>query len=427
MSPTTASIVFAIGIFVLFLLDRNEKERASLAIWIPVVWLSIGGSRMVSQWLQIAPATSADQLIEGSPLDRSILMGLMALGIYVLVQRRRAVARILRGNLLVVVFLAYCALSTAWSDYPLVALKRWFKTCGDIVMVMLVLTDPNPAEAMKRVFARFGFLLIPTSILLIKYYPELGRGYANYTWEPVVMGVTTGKNLLGMICMISGAGALWRLLHEIRSNRRGRVTGPVVAQCVLLAMITWLFWLANSMTSLLCFLLAGIFTVVGTMTRLAERPLLLHSLVVLALGVAASVLFLNVGGSFLSSVGRDPSLTGRTDVWEAALRYADNPIFGAGYESFWLGERLEKIWAIFWWHPNEAHNGYLEVYLNLGWAGVLLFALVLLSGYRHIIASLKHDREVGACDSASLWPSLRTILRKQLFEAFNHCGSCSCS
>jgi len=43
-----------------------------------------------------------------------------------------------------------------------------------------------------------------------------------------------------------------------------------------------------------------------------------------------------------------------------------NPWIGAGFESFWLGPRLNKLWAQYNFMPNQAHNGYIEIYLNLG-------------------------------------------------------------
>jgi exopolysaccharide production protein ExoQ len=74
----------------------------------------------------------------------------------------------------------------------------------------------------------------------------------------------------------------------------------------------------------------------------------------------------------LKLLDRDPTLTGRVFIWQQAAALQPNPILGAGFESFWLGERLQKMWAIHWWHPNEAHNGYIETYLNLGIVGCVL-------------------------------------------------------
>jgi len=51
MTPRVATIAFALGILGLFSLDGKRKGRGSIAMWIPVIWLSIAGSRMISQWL----------------------------------------------------------------------------------------------------------------------------------------------------------------------------------------------------------------------------------------------------------------------------------------------------------------------------------------------------------------------------------------
>src|SRR5437870_1930094 len=179
MSASIATVVCGFVILALFLFDRDRKSRVSSALWIPVVWLSMGASRAVSQWLgRVGPAASAEDLyLEGSPLDAFILAGLLAAGLAVLFARRRSARTFLRANGPLLVFFFYCAVSVLWSDYPFVAFKRWTKAFGDLVMVLVVLTDPDPSASVKRVLARSGFLLIPLSDLLIKYYPELGRYY----------------------------------------------------------------------------------------------------------------------------------------------------------------------------------------------------------------------------------------------------------
>jgi O-antigen ligase len=68
-----------------------------------------------------------------------------------------------------------------------------------------------------------------------------------------------------------------------------------------------------------------------------------------------------------------------------------NRLIGAGFESFWMGDRLAQIWRIYWNHPNQAHDGYLEIYLNLGWIGEGLLALVIISGYRTVISKVRRN------------------------------------
>ena len=61
-----------------------------------------------------------------------------------------------------------------------------------------------------------------------------------------------------------------------------------------------------------------------------------------------------------------------------------NPLVGTGYESFWLGPRLKDVWAQTGAGINEAHNGYLEVYLNQGLIGLVLLGGFLIASYRTI-------------------------------------------
>jgi O-antigen ligase len=390
-----ATVLFVSGIVGLFLFNRDKKARTSKALWLPVIWLLITGSRSVSQWLQMGPVSSADAYLEGSPLDRNIYAGLVALGILVLISRRARVMRLLKTNAPILIFLAYCLLSIAWSDFPDVAFKRWIKFVGDHVMVMIVLTDLDRLRAIKQVFARVSFLLLPLSILFIKYYPDLGRGYSRWEGKVSYTGVSTDKNMLGMACLIFGLASLWCLLQELRERGLSLRNLPMIAHAVVVGMTLWLLLLVNSMTSLSCFLLAGSVMVATSLGKTARRPGRVHVMVVTVLVISFAVLFLNLGSFLLSAMGRDPSLTGRTDIWATALRLAPNPILGAGFESFWLGKRLEAIWEIYWFHPIESHNGYIETYLNLGWAGVVLLAFVMLTGYRNVVTLLQRDPEAG--------------------------------
>ena len=171
--------------------------------------------------------------VEGNPLDALVFATLIVGGLVVLITRRRRVSTFLRANGPLLVFLLYCVLSVLWSDYPEVAFKRWIKAIGDTVMVLIVLTDPEPTAAIKRLLARAGFLLIPPSILLIKYYPSLGRGYSPWTGEAYNNGVALHKNGLGYIALIFGLGSLWYLLEALLGGKRPRATGPLIAIALL--------------------------------------------------------------------------------------------------------------------------------------------------------------------------------------------------
>jgi len=252
--------------------------------------------------------------------------------------------------------------------------------------------------AVKRVLARGAFLLIPASVYLVKYNPDLGRVYSPFTGEASYTGVTSNKNQLGYVCLLFGLGAAWRIIVDLRDWRgnRGSRIRHLIAQSAVLVMVLWLFHMANSMTSFACFLMASTLLIATNFWALGRRAWMVHAFVATILAVSVSALFLDVGSGLLQTMGRDPSLTGRTDIWKLVLGMAHSPLFGTGFDSFWLGKRLEHIWDIYWWHPVEAHDGYIDIYLNLGLVGLILLTLVLVAGYRNIIAAFRRDSRSGS-------------------------------
>jgi exopolysaccharide production protein ExoQ len=253
------------------------------------------------------------------------------------------------------------------------------------------LSDRKPFAAVKRLLARATYLLIPLSILFIKYYPDLGKGYGRWDWKAHYTGVTTDKNTLGAICLLFGLGALWRFLAAYNDRKGLDRTRRLIAHSVILAMVLWLFWIANSMTSLSCFLLGSTLLWAANSRLVVRRPAVVHLLVAAVLFVSVSVLFLGLSPGILKTMGRDPTLTDRTAIWALIASMPVHPLLGTGFESFWLGPRLERIWSVYTWGPAEAHNGYIEVFLNLGWTGVALLAAVLATGYRTVVAAYRRN------------------------------------
>ena len=146
----------------------------------------------------------------------------------------------LKANWPIVWYFLYCLLSVIWSDFPDISIKRWIKATGDVVMALVVVTDAQPVAALRRLFSRVGFLLIPASALLIKYYPYLGRKYDPWIGTQSVTGVTTDKNLLGVTTYILALGALWQALRLWRESSLPNRSRQLLAQCTLLGFGIWI-------------------------------------------------------------------------------------------------------------------------------------------------------------------------------------------
>lgn len=295
-------------------------------------------------------------------------------------------------------FLFYCAVSTAWSDYPDVAFKRWVRLLGDFIVVLIVLTDRDRLGAIKRVLSCVGIILFPLSILLNKYYPEFARYYDTWSGRQFFSGVALDKNMLGMTCLVYGIGMLWRLVTTYKEPRGRQRTRRLLAQAIIVAMVFYLFKDADSMTSESCFIMMGGLIVAMTFSKMARKPIVIHLMVATIVGITFSTLFLHIGGGFaFQELGRNSNLTGRTEIWSGLVHFSGNPIFGTGFDSFWLGDRMKRIWAAGGqlYGINEAHNGYLETYLNLGWIGIALLAACIVTGYRNILTALRFEPEIG--------------------------------
>src|SRR5579863_150693 len=397
MTPAIATAVFVIGILSLFLLDRDREVRTSSALWIPILWLLINGSRAVSTWPQQSSAggTAGDEYIDGSPLDRAVFLTLLIVGLIVLLRRGPQVTKLLWANAPIILFFAFCLASIFWSDYTFIAFKRWTKAIGDIVMVLIVFTDLEPEAALKRLILRAGYVLVPLSVLFIKYYPDLGRSLNQWSWNFMYSGVSTTKNGLGTTCLVCGLVPLWRFFAVYRDKEEPRRGGKMAAYTAMVVMVLWLFFTADSMTSLSCFLMAGGLILVTNIRAFEGKPWVAHFLIAVMLSLSLFALFFDTGGNIVGSLGRDSTMTGRTGIWKAVLSVGGNPLIGTGFESFWMGERLHRVWDLTAKGIQEAHNGYLEVYLNLGWIGIGLLALVIASGYRNAVAVYRRNADAG--------------------------------
>jgi len=361
---------------------------------------------------------SPDQFLDGSPLDSVIFAGLEMGALVVLLTRGARCTALLRSNRPLIVFFVYCAVSVLWSDFPFVALKRWVKATGNLVMILVVLTEDDPRAAVKRLLAYTGFLLIPLSVLLIKYHPEFGRGFDPWTGRAYNVGVGMNKNGLGVVCLIFGLGALWQSVAVLLSGKRRR-TGQLIAHGAISATALWLFWMADSATAFGCFLVGGTLIVLARWRWFARGQAAVHILTAAIISLSVLGVLVNTDVGLVETMGRDSTLTDRTHLWEDVLRVPINPLLGTGFESFWLGDRAKSLWEKYKWQPNQAHNGYLEVYLNSGWLGVALLGFVLAWGYRNVIGELHKDSELGGLRLALFMVAMLYNLTEAAFKVIH--------
>lgn len=391
-----ATLITFAFIVLLLRLSRERNARMSWAMLIPIVWFAIICSRPVSNWIQPDQGTDYMQRFsEGSPLDASVYSVLLALGLLVLNRRMLRLKALFQSNLPVFLYFFYTALSVSWSDDPPVAFKRWIKSLGDLVVILVILTEEDHEAAIRRLYTVVGAVMLPLSVLFILFYPSLGTSYDPLGHVTTYTGVATFKNLLGITCMACGLGALWSWIGAFQDREDPDRRRHLFVYGVNFVLALGLVLRANSMTSFSSLVLASMVLAAASFRWVQHRRPVLVGLIAVCVGMAGFALFLDSGGEMVKELGRNPTLTGRTMIWRAVLAQHSNPIVGDGFESFWMGDRMQAVWSMSQRGIQEAHDGYLELYLNLGWLGIALLGLMILTGYRYGLALYRRDPEAG--------------------------------
>jgi O-antigen ligase len=180
-------------------------------------------------------------------------------------------------------------------------------------------------------------------------------------------GLWGEKNQLGA-AMAKGALACLCAAAAVPERRRLWLGGVIVSVALVI--------LSTSATALLALLvvLSG-----AAIILCLQRGGVVAVLSMFATVVGAVALFgviLLEPATVLAALGKDPTLTGRTDIWASLLRQVEErPWLGYGYAAFWVDE-MGPAWYVrrdIQWDSPTAHNGWLDVLVQLGWTGLALF------------------------------------------------------
>jgi exopolysaccharide production protein ExoQ len=264
----------------------------------------------------------------------------------------------------------YAATSIMWSsDRP-----TTFRTVAYLLLylvaaayIAICFEYETLVQLIGNVMTSLALLSIPGQLFL----PQIR--YNNGEWA----GVFLHKNGLG-IAMVVGTLSL---ILSIRQWTMSRVFSLLLCFALLLlsGAVGAYFWALAGITALMALRLRGHLRVLFAIVvsgALIVPPLAVEDFLSTATGL----------------LGKDASLTGRTAVWAiAAKMIMVHPWLGYGEAAFWStsGATVGKL--IGRWQPQHAHNGVLEMCLNLGLVGLCLVILVLLDSalrLRHAVTDM---------------------------------------
>ena len=303
---------------------------------------------------------------------------------------KKALYSIQKGKL-VTLSIGIAVASVFWSFDPNMTLVRCVALIGTSLFGLYIATRYSFKEQMSIFAWTFGLVIVfsfATALILPKY--GIMGGIHTGAWR----GIYNHKNVLGKMMVLSSF--VFLVQDENRKKSLLNLLG-LGASIILLV-------LAKSSSAISSFLiLLAIFMVLKTL-RWRYELMIPALLAILMVGVSGLMLVTENMDVLFTAAGKDPTLTGRTDLWSWVLDSIwKHPWLGYGYGAFWQESNSEAVlvrYAAGWSVPN-AHNGLLDLWVDLGILGVII---LLLSIFKTLTKSFFILRKTE--NTIFIWPLL---------------------
>lgn len=314
-------------------------------------------------------ARGDDHLLPGeteiaSTIAQAIILSVLVVLVWI---KRGEVARALKNMLPYMLILALCAVSALWSEYPFPTLRRSV-TLASCVFFGTYCYVTFGLRGTVALLGRTTVVLALLSLLTFVLLPSVGRETA-FGYEGAMRGVFPQKNTMGEAMLLAISCYLFQLIDGSKS--------PLAALSAI-GLLLLSIVIAQSATSLL---LAMIVIAVGLIFYSA-RSWRLRWIVVYGFVLVASLILIVVvfdSDALFAVLNRDPSFTGRLPLWQMSFKAIMlRPWLGYGYSGFWNQDStiVQYIWWALDWQAPSAHNGYLDIWLQIGLIGLALYAWV---------------------------------------------------
>lgn len=284
-----------------------------------------------------------------------------------------------------IILMGVVAASIAWSIQPDVSIRRGFAV-GCTTLAGLALASRFRWAELARLYGILFCILIVASYAVSLAVPSIGVMTEIFpgAWRGLWMEKNGLGGLMSFGACLLGAAAL---LNPDRAKLFTLFAGLAIG----------LVLLSQSKTALASLLLG--MTALGFVWIVQRGP---------ALGAAATwagvtgalllVMFVLLASDLLFEIlGKDATLTGRTEIWTAAMRQIEQrPWQGYGYAAVWSDK---SGWGPLAWIvndakfvPQHAHNSWLEQWLGIGLFGLIAWGLFYLQTMSLAVVAVYRER-----------------------------------
>lgn len=321
----------------------------------------------------VLPALIANGALPTGPLDVEspgvmIIFALTYLIIlFLLVLRQGVIWRVPTVNPVLTALLILAFVSAAWSVFPDVTLRRSVALTFTTLFGLYLALRWRLEEAVGLLATGLGMLIL-LSFVFVAAVPQIGidQDIHRGAWK----GVFFQKNVTGRMIVWFSLSVLW--LDWMGCRPKWLLRGSFLAAFVLLVM-------SRSGTGLLSTIMVAVVMLSVSLLRINIRTLI-PALAFLGFGVLVAAALISADfREAMYMIGRDTTLTGRTELWRFAREMLkDDFVLGYGYAAFWYGLYGPASYYTTGWGITSVHNGWLEVLLDVGIVG--LFMMVYLMG-----------------------------------------------
>lgn len=301
-----------------------------------------------------------------STISTYIVATLLAAALLIILRRPGLALVAFRQNWLLVAFILWCLISAAWSPDPAFSINRTLRL-GLFAGVALYMIHALGLEKSACLLLAAIALSQLLSALAIIAFPNFAvAADARGAWR----GALPHKNALGALSAIAILGSF--IAWNTRAAKPLACLALTILSSVLLA-------LANSVAALAALAVGLTITLVAMLSAKSSPThrgftLLLLAAAAALLTVAAPI----IETALYEIIGRDPTLTGRSEIWAFVTDMIEqHPIWGYGHGIWNDLVFRERTLAYLGWPSPHAHNLWLDLRLQLGWPGLMLLATIM--------------------------------------------------
>jgi O-antigen ligase len=299
---------------------------------------------------------------------QAVLYALLAL--FIVIHRKRVLESV-RPAAWIVVLCGFVFLSATWSSHPLFTFRRSVILMAATAFAFYLGSCFEWDEQLDM-FGRMVVVCVVGSYLMVLAVPSYGISHDIHwgAWK----GMFGHKNALGAVMAFG-------ILALLIAKPRGVPPWMRYAGAFLAIPLVVLSQSALALaTAAFCIVVYFALFVI----RVKDRRTLPLWVAFVPLFTGIAWFMIGNADSFRQMLGRDQTLTGRLPLWNLLFQVIQHkPWLGYGYSVFWNRPSLELSYVVgqVLWVPLHAHNGYLDICLDLGLIGLGIFAIGLFIAF----------------------------------------------